>query len=140
MKARGHRVRKHREIGSIFALGIVALLVLAPMTASAKDHEGDPEKGKRIFRLCTGCHSLKTGQIRVGPSLAGLFGRTAGSLPGFRYSKALKSAAVVWNEKTLDAWLANPRKFVPGNRMLFYGLTVGKHRADVIAFLKKTAR
>ena len=86
MKAKGHRVRKHREIDLILAFGVVAWLVLAPTTASAKDHEGDPEMGKRIFRLCAGCHSLKPGEIRVGPSLAGLFGREAGSVQDFRYS------------------------------------------------------
>ncbi len=140
MNSDGHLVQKNRGVGLIVAFGIVAWSVLAPTTASAKDHEGDPEKGKRIFRLCAGCHSLKRGEIRVGPSLAGLFGRMAGSVQGFRYSMALKNAAVVWDENTLDAWLANPRLLVPGNRMPFSGLRKAKHRADNIAFLKEATR
>ena len=140
MNSEGHRVRKNRGVGLIAAFGIVAWSVLAPTTASAKNHEGNPEEGKRIFRLCTVCHSLKPGEIRTGPPLAGLFGRKAGSAPNYRYSMALKNAAVVWDEKTLDAWLANPRKLVPGNRMPFSGLRKAKHRADIIAFLKEATR
>ena len=140
MKTEGHRGRKNRGVGLIAAFGIVAWSVLAPTTASGEGHEGDPEKGKRIFGLCAGCHSLKPGEIRVGPSLAGLIGRKAGSGPGFRYSMALKNAAIVWDEKTLDAWLANPRKLIPGNRMPFLGLKKGEQRVDVIAFLKQATK
>ena len=84
MNAEGYQVRKNRGVGLIVVFGIVAWSVLAPTTASAKGHEGDPEKGKRIFRLCTGCHSLKPGEMRVGPPLAAIFGRKAGSVPGYR--------------------------------------------------------
>ena len=134
------RIRKNRGAGLIAVLGIAAWSLLAPATAYAKSHGGDPEKGKRIFRLCSGCHSLKPGEIRVGPSLAGLFGRKAGSEPGYGYSPALKNAAVVWDEKTLDAWFANPRKLVPGNRMFFRGLKRSRQRADLIAFFKQAAK
>ena len=64
----------------------------------------------------------------------------AGAVLGYRYSMALKNAAVVWDEKTLDAWLANPRKLVPGNRMLFRSLRKGEHREVVIAFLKQATK
>ena len=140
MNSKRHRVRKNRGIGLIAAFGVVALTVLAPTAASGKDHVGDPVKGKRIFGLCASCHSLKPGEMRIGPPLAALFGRKAGSVPGYRYSMALKNAAVVWNEKTLDAWLANPRKLVPGNRMPFRGLKKSENRADVIAFLKQATK
>ncbi len=140
MNSEGHRVRKNQGVSLIAAFGIVAWSVLAPTTASGKGHEGDPEKGKQIFRLCFSCHSLKPGEIRVGPPLAGLLGRKAGSVPNYRYSMGLKGADFVWNEKSLDARLAKPRNHVPGNRLLFMGLRKTKHRADVIVFLKEAMR
>ena len=97
-------------------------------------------KGTQIFRFCAFCHSLNPGETKVGPSLAGLFGRRAGSVEGFRYSKALKQAAEVWDERTLDAWLANPSKFIPGNRMRFRGLKSPEARANVIDYLKQATR
>ena len=140
MNSEGHRIRKNRGVGLIAAFGIVTWSVLAPTTASGKGHEGDPVKGKRIFGLCASCHSLKPGEIRVGPPLAGLFGRRAGSVQGFRYSQALKNAPLIWDAKTLDPWLANPRKLIPGNRMPFSGPRKKEHRVDVIAFLKQATK
>ncbi|HXV23008.1 MAG TPA: c-type cytochrome [Alphaproteobacteria bacterium] len=75
----------------------------------------DSAKGERLFRACAACHTTEPGRHLTGPSLAGVFGRTAGTEEGFRrYSDALKSADLVWDETTLDAWLANPRALVPG--------------------------
>ncbi|MGQ0677262.1 MAG: c-type cytochrome [Rhodospirillales bacterium] len=97
---------------------------------------GDPEAGARVYGNCAACHSLEPGRHMTGPSLAELWGRKAGGLPDFqRYSPAMKSAGVVWNEATLDEWLADPRKAVPGNRMTFAGIKDAKARADLIAFL-----
>ena len=97
---------------------------------------GDPIEGAQVFRACAACHSLKPGEHRTGPSLAGLFGRKAGTAEGFRrYSSALKEADVVWNEGTLDPWIADPQAFIPGNRMVFRGLPDAKARADLIAYL-----
>jgi cytochrome c len=97
---------------------------------------GDPVEGARLFRACAACHSLKPGQHRTGPSLAGVFGRKAGTAEGFRrYSPALKAAEVVWDEATLDPWIADPQAFLPGNRMVFRGLPDAKARADLIAYL-----
>ena len=73
----------------------------------------------------------------TGPSLAGVWGRKAGSLKSFdRYSPALKSSGIVWDEKSLDPWLKSPQKLVPENRMIFSGIAEARDRADVIAFLK----
>ena len=86
-----------------------AWFMVASTVALATDLEGDPERGKILFGAngsCAGCHSLVPRRIRVGPSLASLFGRKAGSLPSFPiYSMALKTTDIVWNEKTLDVWL-----------------------------------
>jgi cytochrome c len=97
---------------------------------------GDPERGTRAFRVCGACHSLKPGEHRTGPSLAGIFGRKAGTAEGFRrYSPALKATDVVWNETTLDAWIADPEAVIPLNRMTFDGLADPQARADLIAYL-----
>jgi len=105
-------------------------------TAHRAAAEGDPERGAKAFQVCAACHSLRAGLDRTGPSLAGVWGRTAGSLAGFdRYSPALKASGVTWDAKTLDPWLESPEKFVPGNWMLFEGIPDKGTRGDLIAFL-----
>ncbi len=98
---------------------------------------GDAAKGERAFRACIACHSLDPGRHLTGPSLAGTWGRKAGTVKGFRrYSKALKSAEVVWTAETLDAWLKAPGAFMPGNRMTFRGIPEQGARDDLIAYLE----
>jgi cytochrome c len=83
------------------------------------------------------CHSVAAGEQMTGPSLAHIWNRKAGSVEGFlRYSDPMKRADVVWNEATLDKWLANPEKFLPGTTMTFPGLKEGQARQDVVAYLK----
>ena len=121
-----------------------AWFMVASTVALATDLEGDPERGKILFGAngsCAGCHSLVPRRIRVGPSLASLFGRKAGSLPSFPiYSMALKTTDIVCNEKTLDVWLTNPKEFIPGTKMPFAGLKDPKERADMIAYLKEATK
>ena len=101
---------------------------------------GDPQKGRQLFRACTACHSLAPGRHMTGPSLATTWGRKAGTVEGFvRYSKALKQADVVWDEHAMDAWLANPSAFIPGNRMTFRGLPDQAQRRDLVAFLRSVS-
>jgi nitrite reductase (NO-forming) len=88
-----------------------------------------------VFRKCQACHSLEPGKNILGPSLAGIIGRKAGAEPGYSYSPALKQADIVWDGKTLDSYLVDPQKMVPGNKMPFPGLKTEHDRADVIAFL-----
>ena len=92
-----------------------------------------------MFRKCQACHSLEPGKNMLGPSLAGIIGRKAGAEPGYTYSPAMKQADIVWDAKTLDAYLADPQKMVPGNKMPFPGLKTEHDRADVIAFLAASA-
>jgi cytochrome c len=102
---------------------------------------GDAAHGAQLFRACAACHSLQPDRNMTGPSLAGLWGRKAGSLPSFaRYSPALKSSDIVWDERTLDGWLKDPRRDVPGNRMTFPGIKDDRARADLIAFLKEATK
>jgi len=95
---------------------------------------GDVGHGKQVFASrCAGCHTLE--QHREGPKLAGVFGRTSGTAPGFRYSAALKKAAVKWDEHSLDKWLANPNAVAPMNNMYFH-VAKAEQRRDLIAYLK----
>ncbi len=95
--------------------------------------------GKNVFKRCAVCHAVGAGaRNKLGPHLNDLFGRAAGSLSGYSYSKAMKDAGakVVWSEATLDAYLTNPRGFVKGTKMVFPGLPKQAERQDLIAYLR----
>jgi nitrite reductase (NO-forming) len=96
---------------------------------------GDAAAGRLVFRKCQACHSIEPGKNMLGPSLAGVIGRKAGTEAGYNYSPAMKSADIVWNPQTLDQYLDDPAKVVPGNKMPFPGLKTDHDRADVIAYL-----
>lgn len=115
----------------------VAVLAVAAGMASAADgtRQGNPKNGEAIYARCLACHALA--YDRTGPKHCGLFGRRAGSVPGFAYSDAMKRSKIVWNEKTLDRFLANPLADVPGTAMGYAGVTDSKERADLIAYLKQ---
>jgi nitrite reductase (NO-forming) len=95
----------------------------------------DVAEGRKVFRKCQACHSVEEGKNLIGPSLAGIVGRKAGSVSGFNYSPALKQSGITWDRASLDAYLADPQKKVPGNRMPFPGLKSQDDRQDVIAYL-----
>ena len=108
-----------------------AVMALAAMPAKA---EGDAAHGQQIYESrCIACHSPDAN--RVGPMHRGVFGRKAGSLLDYSYSKALKGADFVWDDATLDKWLTNPQAFVPGQKMNFK-VAKAEDRADLIAYLK----
>jgi len=115
-----------------------AALVLA--AASAAHAEGDAARGEARFADCAACHATQPGVNNVGPTLAGIFGRNAATAADFRYSPALKRSGIVWTAETLDAFLADPQKVVPGNRMPYGGMTDVADRADLIAYLMKAVR
>jgi cytochrome c len=115
----------------------------APATAAATatpvayaSLTGDAVHGEKVFIQCKTCHVVDEGQNRVGPSLHGIIGRTAGQVAGFNYSAANKSSGKVWNEETIFEYLEAPQKYVPGTKMTFAGLKNPQDRADVIAYLK----
>ncbi|WP_395680043.1 c-type cytochrome [Inquilinus sp.] len=123
----------------VLALAAVAALAL-PMTAHAQDAAaGDAAKGKQIFTRCQACHSVEAGTNKLGPSLHGVVGRTSGTLEGFNYSDAMKSAHLTWDEATLDKYLAGPKALVPGTKMIFPGLPKEEDRLNVIAYLKQAS-
>lgn len=117
------------------AFALVAVTAMASGSASA----ADPAKGKRVFNKCKACHSLEAGKNKIGPSLHGIIGRTAGQVDGYKYSSAMKEAGVTWDEETLAEYLKKPRDFIPGNKMAFPGLRKEEDRANVIAYLKEEA-
>lgn len=98
--------------------------------------EGDAVRGKEVFeRRCTGCHSLD--QNREGPRLREVFGRTSGSVPDFGYSPAIQQSRIIWNEESLERWLADPDTLVPANNMEFR-VTKPQERSDLVRFLKES--
>ena len=117
-----------------FREGIIGLsaVILAGSPANAA---GDVNKGKSAYVRCAACHAVSAGKNGIGPSLAGIVGRKAGSVSGFTYSQAMKKAAVEWDVKTLDSFLAAPSKQIPANRMPFAGISDPKMRQDLITYL-----
>jgi cytochrome c len=119
----------------------LAILTSFLVTSQSLGAEGNPARGQRVFGACAACHSLQPGQNMTGPSLAGVWNRKAGSLDSFnRYSDALKSASIVWNDKTLDEWIKDPQHVVPGNEMTFAGIKEAQPRSDLLAFLKEATQ
>jgi len=110
--------------------GVLALCAAAPAGAAP-----DALRGEQVYTRCLACHALA--YDRVGPRHCGLFGRLAGSVPGYEYSAAMKNSKITWNEKTLDRFLAKPLAMVPGSTMTYDGVTDPKQRADLIAYLKR---
>jgi cytochrome c len=98
---------------------------------------GDADRGRRAFAACAACHREASAEVpNPGPDLRRVVGRPAGSVPGFRYSRALRNAKRTWNEETLFAFLGDPQAAVPGNTMPFPGLPDEAERRDLIAYLK----
>ena len=125
------------SIGKFFAF--LALLSCVAV-ASPAFAEGDPSKGKKVFKKCKACHSLNPGKKKVGPSLHGVIGNKAGKMKGFKYSKAMKKAEITWDDASLDSYLTKPRKFLKGTRMSFAGLKKKKDRDNVIAYIKANTK
>lgn len=124
----------------MFALRLLPLLAVAfAVHAPPAIAAGDPAKGKEAYaHRCASCHSLEYNG--TGPMHAGLLGRRAGTVANFPYSAALKASAVVWSEETLDQWLSDPEKFVPGQKM-WISVPDAAERRDIIAYLRAaTAR
>ncbi len=120
--------------------GMTTLLTIA-FLSPALAQLGDATRGQRDFRACSPCHSLEPDRNMTGPSLANLWGRKAGSLPSFeRYSDALKSSGIIWEDPSLDGWLTDPQAMVPENEMPFAGIKDAAVRADLLAFLKDATK
>src|SRR5882724_7599959 len=103
---------------------LAAVVLMVAISARAQTPSGDAANGAQLFRACVGCHSLVPDRNMTGPSLAGVWGRKAGTLQSFeRYSPALKASTVVWDAASLDQWLEAPARFIPHSRMTFRGIS-----------------
>lgn len=122
-----------RSVAITLAAAVVVLAAASvyAVTAPVK-MAGDATRGKTLYQACMGCHSLD--EDDVGPRHRGVLGRTAGTVPGYAYSPALKNSHIVWDAETLDRWLTNPQALVPGAKM-FFAMPGRQDRADVIAYL-----
>jgi cytochrome c len=111
-----------------------ALVVGMAGSVAAQDKA---KQGETIFkRTCGACHTVEPGKNRIGPSLAGVVGRKAGTEQGFKYSDAMAKAGVTWSDESLNKYLSDPKAFIPGNKMAFAGLKKDDERAAVIDYLE----
>jgi cytochrome c2 len=114
---------------------IIALTSMV-LLASVAHAEGDAKRGQKLYDECIACHAPERGaQQGVGPSLFGVIGRKAGDNNDFRFSPALKRSGIVWSERELDAYIADPQKKIPANRMPYSGMSDARDRADLLAYI-----
>ena len=122
------------------AAKLCAVLLGIGMLASPALAEGDVKKGKKVFKKCKTCHMVDKEKNKVGPHLVGVFGRTAGTLEGFKFSKAMKESGVVWTAENMAVYLKKPKEFMPGTKMAFAGLKKEKQIVDLIAYLEEATK
>jgi cytochrome c len=122
---------------------VLTLMLIAVGPARGQDAAvpvGNSDAGATVFKKCMACHQIGPhAQNGIGPVLNGVIGRPAGQYPHYSYSSANKNSGLVWDERTLSAYLRAPAKVVPGTRMIFAGLKNGQEVSDVIAYLKEFA-
>lgn len=125
------------------ALAATALLAVSYLASGVAHAAGDADAGKKVFTKCMACHEAATDKNKVGPSLHGVIGRTAGTHPDFKYSDAMTKAGadgLVWDEANIAAYLKAPKEKIPGNKMAFAGLKDDTDIANVIAYLEAAAK
>ena len=133
MHAKGRKMR----IQTVNLCLIILCCTFAAMSGTAAANE----RGEKIFRRCQACHTLEDGGHESrGPNLHGLFGRKAGTKAGYTFSNAFEASDVTWTEKTLDQFLAEPRPFIPGNKMVFPAIRKPEDRANLIAYLREATK
>lgn len=129
---------------SCLALAAVVSLSACGSPPAAEQTTAEPTAAATVaaggkptaFAQCAACHAVEAGKHGVGPSLAGVYGTKSGELAGYAFSDAMKGAALTWDDKTLDEFLTNPMKKVPGTKMTFAGLSNEADRKAVIEYLK----
>ncbi|MEJ2602187.1 MAG: cytochrome c family protein [Gammaproteobacteria bacterium] len=121
-------------------IGDQTLLDVAEYLSSAPYIDADPDRGRSLYLQCRACHAIEPGGPNLaGPSLHGIFGRPAGAVADFPYSRVLEQADFVWTPRTMDSWITNPYLFLPGNRMSYAGMRRPEDRRDLIAWMLREA-
>lgn len=124
-------LKKHAFVMMLSAFGL-ALLTGAPALA-----DGDAAAGQKVYNKCKSCHILTGGGKKMGPTLECVYGRRAGAVDGYRYSKGMGGSDIVWTEKTMAEFFKNPRQYFKGTKMAFSGLKNEQQMEDLLAFLKE---
>lgn len=120
-------------------VAVVAFTVMPRAVPAGTAPDAALQRGEQVYARCAACHAIETN--RTGPQHCGLFGRRAGTAPGFdTYSKAMRDSGIVWNERSLDTFLAAPTQAVPGTAMGYAGVKDPRERADLIAWLREATR
>jgi cytochrome c len=114
----------------VLAAAAAGILMALPAQA------GDVKAGEKVFRKCKSCHYVDQEKNKTGPHLVNIIGRAAGSVDGFKYSKAMKDSGLTWDEATLAEFLKKPKTYIKGTKMAFSGLRKDKEIDDLIAYLK----
>ncbi len=136
---------KKPSLSAVVVIVATAATVCSLATTAAVVAQSNSDNGGLELAFnghCRECHEFDKGDNRLGPTLYGVVGRKAGTVPGFAYSDSLKSSGITWNEKNLDQFITNPNAFIPGNNMgvIFSGLADAGERAKIIAFLKQDTK
>lgn len=124
-------------------LSVAAVAAVSGVISMGYANAADIKKGKKVFNKCKACHTLVANKHRIGPSLAGVFGRKAGTATKYKFSKGMKKAGgggLIWTEETMAAYLVKPRAYVKGTKMTFAGLKKPKDVENLMAFLKEAAK
>jgi cytochrome c len=120
---------------------LIQTMVAVALVNGGAAYAQDAKRGQKLFDECAACHSPdRAAKDTVGPSLHGVIGRKAGEGAEFRYSPAMKRSGITWDAQTLNSFIADPQKLVPGNRMPYSGLPEAKDRADLLAYLQSAMK
>ncbi|MDP7233020.1 MAG: cytochrome c family protein [Alphaproteobacteria bacterium] len=117
---------------------VIAAALGVAVAASGSAAAADVAAGEKVFKKCKACHTIEAGgKNKIGPNLAGIFGRQAALVEGYKYSKALRRSEITWDDANMTEWLASPKKMLKGNKMAFPGLRNEEDIVNVIAYMKE---